>query len=80
MASVLSIVPTVSAGKKEDLLALVDALRARVAAGDVVEIAYCTVDAQGAVTTCVGPSEDIFRMLGAMERMKLRFHAKHLEE
>jgi hypothetical protein len=78
-ASVLNLVQSVSEDRKADLLARFDALRGLIEAGTVREAAFCYVHTDGAVSTMVGPSDDYFKMLGAMERMKIRFHNRHLD-
>jgi hypothetical protein len=79
MTSVLSLVQPVNEDRKADLLLRIDNLRQLVVEGQVREAAFCYVHTDGAVSTMVGPSDDYFKMLGAMERMKIRFHNRNLD-
>jgi hypothetical protein len=49
--------------------------------GEVACVAYATVLRDGSIQSAMSPPhQHVFTMLGAIERLKLRFHALHVME
>lgn len=60
------------------LVPVLERLLEQVRSGEVAAVAFAAVHADGAVTTAMSPARDAFAMLGAIERLKLRFYALHV--
>jgi len=80
VSAVLKALPQVSEERKTDLLARVDELRAALVAGEIRELAYVAVMTNGDVRHMVGPTNNAFTMIGALERLKMRVHKRHIAD
>jgi hypothetical protein len=77
--SAVSNIKAVKVAPQEGMIKMLEDLLERAKAGGVREVAFVTLDADNSITTYVGPSNDCIRMLGALERLKIRFHDLNLE-
>lgn len=77
--SAVSNIKAVKVIPQEGMIKMLEQLLERAKVGGVREVAWVTLDADNSITTYVGSSNDCIRMLGALERMKLRFHSINLE-
>lgn len=78
MATVATLVP-LKYHPDPQLLEVTEALLEKVRRGEVRSIAYATVNDDDSVTTAMSPNGDPFKMLGALERLKLRYYQLHVE-
>ena len=63
------------------LVPALEALLEQVKSGEVVAVSYAAVDREGSIISAMSsPGRHVFTMLGAIERLKLRFHALHVME
>ena len=76
------VVPMVQAGPVDPtLIPQLEALLEQVRSGEVTAVAYVAMGRDGSVTTAFSPPyRDNWAMFGALERLKLRFYAAHIEE
>lgn len=78
MAAVLKLAEPVVV---EDTVAALEKALALAKSGELLYIAYAAELREGAIQTCVpGRFSNAFTMLGAIERLKLRFYNLHVEE
>lgn len=77
--SAVSNIKAVKVVPQQGMIEMLEKLLARAKDGRVREVAFVTLDADNGITSYVGESVDCIRMLGALERLKIRFHDLNLE-
>ena len=75
----VSSIKAVKVVPQQGMITMLEKLLERAKAGGVREVAFVTLDADNGITSYVGESIDCVRMLGAIERMKIRFHDLNLD-
>ena len=65
----------------ENLIKMAEELLADAKSGEILTVSYAAVLKDGSIRSAIGsPSDHVFSMFGAIERLKLRFYTLFVEE
>ena len=79
--NILHLVPPDPCPVDETLIPVLEELLAMAKRGELAAVSYAAILRDGAMQTAMSPPhQHAFAMLGALERLKLRFYALHIEE
>ena len=77
----MTVLKLVQTEPNEDVISVLEQALELAKSGELLSIAYAAEMRDGAIQTAVpGTFKSAFTMLGAIERMKLRFYNLHCEE